>query len=279
MSSTRQKQDEAQREGIQDANASATQTDNLTPWGTVLNGQAGVSATRLASDLGVPIRVVKRLASPVGKMKMPSCNPFDVYDPALAKHLRDHPDVVKARARRLKRQVNPTASGANIAVKTRRKRCVSNLSANRPDLVNLYEKLVERLWSLSTEKKLGQKLYAELPAMLWDAFAPKPGAESEAIEVIVDTIWAMTKSRTWKVNNEWGGQDVPLVWQVWQTEPPVDTNPEIYENVFAAAIRHLWFPDERSPKYERRELALEKLAQLSSRQWPSVPTSEDTETS
>jgi hypothetical protein len=34
-------------------------------------------------------------------------------------------------------------------------------------------------------------------------------------------------------------QDEPLVFTILQSEMPVESNPELYENIFAAAVRHL----------------------------------------
>ncbi len=72
----------------------------LEPWGRVVSGQAGVSATRIAETLGVTPALVRRLAQPVGQMKMQRCHPFEVYDPCLVDQLRDRLEVVESRERR-----------------------------------------------------------------------------------------------------------------------------------------------------------------------------------
>ncbi|MER3481627.1 MAG: hypothetical protein C4327_14480 [Meiothermus sp.] len=82
-------------------------------------------------------------------------------------------------------------------------------------------------------------LYREYPAMLWNALGPRAEYQTEAIKIIVNILWAMTKERTWKVN-EFGEQDIPLSWVIWeeQIRPKTRRGQELYTNLFAAAIRH-----------------------------------------
>jgi hypothetical protein len=91
------------------------------------------------------------------------------------------------------------------------------------------------------------------------------GAE-EAIEIIVSIMWALPKTRTWKMT-EFGTQEPPLVLDIWQHNLSVRSRPEVYQNVFAAAIRHRWYDDDENTKFARRGLALERLQQISTRQW------------
>jgi len=243
----------------------STNTSKLEPIGKLVRGQPGVSATRIAEFLDVPAAVIKRLVRPVGVMKMSRRSPFQVYDPALVSELESHPEIGRARERRRKR----AGSDAGYrGTETRKDRCVDALCSLRPDLEWLYGALVERLWNPSSEQQLRESpLYRELLPLLWEALAPCPDTELEGRDVVIDILWAMTKTRTWKVNED-GDQDEPLAWELWRMKAPVDSNLEKYANVFAAAIRHLWFDDPKVPKFERRQLAVAKLRELSSREWP-----------
>jgi hypothetical protein len=237
--------------------------DDLRPWGQLLSGSEGISASRFASHLGVPVTTVKKICTPIGQMKMPYRNPFDVYDTATTNQFRDHPEIVKARERRLRRSRSDAASRA---VETRREKCVSQLLGDRSDLRSLYDALVRKLWSAATEGDLLKKdLYRKMPAQLWDALDPISGAEHKATEIIIDMLWACTKQRTWKVN-ESGGQDQPMLFMIFG--PMTKSNLSIYENCFAAAIRHLWFHNLPS-KFEGRQRALKELNTISRRTWPS----------
>lgn len=239
---------------------------DLAPWGRVISGQPGISANRLAQCLGVSVGLVKKLAQPIGQMKMPYRNAFAVYDAGLAQSLVDHPDVIVARGRKQARAGSGTAS-AKQAAQTRRQRVAEQLVGERSDLSSLYSELLQRLWSPSSERDLlDLNLYRELPAMLWDALAPRQGQAPDATELIVDILWAMTKRRTFKVN-EFGGQDMPLAYALWSDEADVESDPEPYRNVFAAAIRHVWYNDGPGSKGERRQMALERLRRISSRTW------------
>jgi hypothetical protein len=48
----------------------------LKPYGSLVSGKPGVSAPRLAEALDVPVPLIKRLARPVGRMKISYYNPF-----------------------------------------------------------------------------------------------------------------------------------------------------------------------------------------------------------
>jgi hypothetical protein len=94
------------------------------------------------------------------------------------------------------------------------------LSADQPALKELYTALVEKLWNPAFEKKIRsnpmwREFYSKLPAMLWDALAPKSEAAADAQTIICNILWAMTKERTWKVSAD-GGQSAPRVWDVWR---------------------------------------------------------------
>jgi hypothetical protein len=153
----------------------------LKPWGKLLSGVPGVSAPRIAKELGVSAKLVKKLAQPIGKMKLPSCSPFDVYDPNLAVLLREHPEVLRARQRRTPQALAEHQERAQRATDTRRQRCVTHLAQKTPELQPLYANLVRELWSPSTEADLlGEKIYQDLPAKLWRALAPRKEREEEA---------------------------------------------------------------------------------------------------
>lgn len=249
--------------------ACSVPVEELVPYGRLAYGSPGISATRLAEALDVPVGLVRRLVRPCGRMKIPYRREFDVYDPALAVSLRQHPEVLKAQERRRRR--DPEA--ARRAAAMRRQKLVDELSRERPDLRWLYEELVDRMWNPATEASLRHPLYRELPAVLYDALAPYPEHELDAIEIVVNIVWAMTKERTWKVDPDTREQAEPLVWRVWRERLTVDDHPAIYRDVFAAAIRHLaedqdglmyTIPD----KAGRRAWALSRLQEISSRIWP-----------
>jgi len=236
------------------------QDKGLKPYGTVLTGAPGVSASRIAEALDVSVATVKRLATPVGRMKLSGRTPFDVYEPELVDKLQSHPEVLKSRERKARVTVSHSAE-------TRRARCVEQLAVQRPELESLYEAVVEKLWSPASESEIkANPRYAQLPAMLWDALAPREGVEEEATAVICNILWMMTKKHQWKVT-EWGEQDLPLAWRVWKGNYAVAGNEEIYKNVFVASIRHLWFNDRNRPKEENRERAMERLQAISTRHW------------
>jgi hypothetical protein len=102
--------------------------------------------------------------------------------------------------------------------------------------------------------------------MLWDALQPWDCCEDEAVEIIVDILWAVTKMRTWKVDENTKEQHEPLVLGIWRRDVKIDADIEAYKNVFLAAIRHLKFDD--IPKYEGRRRAWEELKDMSQRSWP-----------
>lgn len=243
----------------------ASEPDDLAPWGRLIRGEPGVSAARLAAALGVSVALVRRLARPIGVMKLPYRNEFAVYDPRLAEELRDHPEVLKGRARRAGR-----AEPARKAAETRRAACIQKLSSGHAQLSPLYERLVERLWSPSNERELLEDpLYAEFPLMLWNGLMPRPGHEREAIELIVNILWAMDKERTWKVN-ELGEQEAPLAWSIWERRIGCQGKARsLYRNVFAAGLRHMAEDEGQidGSKFERRQQALRRLAEISARDW------------
>jgi hypothetical protein len=159
--------------------------------------------------------LIKKLAKPIGKMKIPYRSAFDVYNPDLAVVLQDHPEVLRALQRRTPQAQAARQQGAQRAADTRRQRCVAHLAQKAPELQPLYENLVKSLWSASTEADLlGETIYQDLPAMLWRALAPRKEREEDAITIIVDILWAVTKRRTWKVT-DWGTQAPPLVLSIW----------------------------------------------------------------
>jgi hypothetical protein len=251
---------------MENAEAAQNADNQLTPWGRLITGQPGISAARLAEALGVSVALVRRLAQPIGVMKLPYRNAFAVYDPGLVEKLADHPEVLKSRARLAGR-----AEAAQKAADTRRAACVRKLSSGHPELVPLYERLVERLWSPSSERKLlDDPLYAEFPYQLWKALMARPDHEQEAIELIVNILWAMDKERTWKVN-ELGEQEVPLAWSLWEQRIGCHGKraKELYRNVFAAGLRHMAEDkgDIEGNKFERRQEALRRLGEISARDW------------
>jgi hypothetical protein len=79
----------------------------------------------------------------------------------------------------------------------------------------------------------------------------------------VNSTWAIFKERTWKVNED-GGQDVPLLFSLVSVE--VDKAKDLWLNALLAAIRHTFF-DGVSLKSYGRELAFERLHQMSERDW------------
>jgi hypothetical protein len=212
------------------------------------------------------VPLIKRLARPVGRMKIPYYNPFDVYDPVLVDTLREHPEILKAQERRQK----GVTGNARAAANTRKSRCAEHLAVQRPELRELYEELVEKHWNPRTEAELkSDRLYTEFPAMLWDALAPFEEDADEAREIICNILWAMPKEHTWKVTED-GGQDTPLAWSIWNERLAVEGHEKHYRDVFAASIRHRWFRKSEIPKWRGRELALQRLSQISSRQWPDT---------
>ena len=190
-----------------------------------------------------------------------------VYDPDLVRKLNDHPEVVKGRARR-----SPTKSAAASKQFEERRGCCSDelvKLSGREDLWSLYDNITLKMWSPSTDRKLrGSDLYAKLPAMLWDALDPHDKWAAEAEDIITDIIWAMIKTRTWKVRED-GDQDVPLVWRIYHEKLSPEKDLSVFENVFAAAIRHTSPRDESNSKFDQRLLALEKLREISKRDWQS----------
>jgi hypothetical protein len=107
-----------------------------------------------------------------------------------------------------------------------------------------------------------------MPAILWDALQPWKEWEDEAIEIIVNILWAVTKERTWKVDQEEKEQLEPLVLGIWRNNVSPDEDPDAYKNVFLAAIRHLHYNDSNIPKSEGRRKAWEDLKDMSQRDWP-----------
>ena len=231
----------------------------LKPCGKLLSGARGVSAPRIAEQLGVSPNLIKKLAQPIGTMKMRYRNPFDVYNLDLAITLQDHPEVLRAQQRRTPERQARRSQAAQRSADTRRQRCAAHLTQKAPELQQLYESLVEELWSPSSEADLlGEKIYQALPAKLWRALAPRKEREEDAIEIIVDILWACPKMHTWKVTDD-GTQEPPLVLDIWHRNRSLRRHKEKYENVFAAASRHLWYDTEDAPKYALREMALERL--------------------
>ncbi len=231
-------------------------------WGRLIAGQQGISGSRIAETLGITLQAFLNMGfQPCGVMKIPYQKEFKVYEATLRESLNDHPEVVKARSRKT------GAKSGFQAAETRRKKCVGVLSNKRPDIEELYEALVEKLWNPASEKDLlDGSLYLELPAMLWDALQPWDCCEDEAVEIIVDILWAVTKMRTWKVDENTKEQHEPLVLGIWRRDVKIDADIEAYKNVFLAAIRHLKFDD--IPKYEGRRRAWEELKDMSQRSWP-----------
>ncbi len=70
---------------------STVESQPLEPWGRLVSGEPGVSASRIAEALGVSPTLIKGLARPVGYMKMPHRYAFEVYAPALTVELAQHP--------------------------------------------------------------------------------------------------------------------------------------------------------------------------------------------
>jgi hypothetical protein len=236
------------------------------PMGQLLSGKEGISASALAEHLGVTLYTIRKVAEPCGEMKLRYRSPFKVYDVQLAVDLKDHPTIVASR----KRRSNPGSSrdhAAYRAAETRRARCAERMAEEHPEMRFLYESVVDRLWSPSTERFLVRPLYRQFPVMLWHALDPYPEAEADAIEIVVNILWAMTKTRTWKVN-EAGEQDVPLSLRIWHERIDVSAQHRMYIDMFAAAIRHMDFDDE--PKPVGRELALMELERISKRLAPHV---------
>lgn len=224
-----------------------------------------MSASRIAKALEVTPRTVKKVASPVGKMKMPYRNTFEVFDPELVETLRDDPEIKKGQERKRRGQANRGLH--KKAAEKRRQKCIDHLAEKRPELRGLYERLVRTLWSPAQEDDLYDlAIYRGFPALLWDALLPKEEEKEEAEEVIANILWACSKTRTWKVN-EFGDQDFPLSLKAWESGIPYYQNPEIYRNIFASAIRHQKF-DWGYQKKQGRNRALEVLNRISSRDWP-----------
>ena len=209
----------------------------LKPCGKLLSGARGVSAPRIAEQLGVSPNLIKKLAQPIGTMKMRYRNPFDVYNLDLAITLQDHPEVLRAQQRRTPERQARRSQAAQRSADTRRQRCAAHLTQKAPELQQLYESLVEELWSPSSEADLlGEKIYQALPAKLWRALAPRKECEDDAIDIIVDIMWAVTKERTWKVT-DCGTQEPPLAFTVWYDNLSVRRHRKKYQNIFAASIR------------------------------------------
>lgn len=244
--------------------------DDLKPWGRVISGQAGVSAARLAAALGVSPGLIRRLAQPIGTMKLSGYSPFPVYDPGLAQALADHPEILKGQ----KRKSQASREKAIQAAARRREALAAHLAADHPHLLPLYRALVKQLWNPGMEPVLREDpLYREYPAMLWKALSPRDNRREEAIEIIVNILWAMTKEHTWKVN-EFGDKDIPLSWVIWEERinPETRQGRELYTNLFAAAIRHTFeLPGEN--KYQQRQAALRRLAQIQSLSSPERSSS------
>jgi len=237
--------------------------EQLKPWGTTLEGKSGLSVSRMAEILKITPRLVKKLAVPCGVMKMSYRNQFDVYDIGLLKSLQNHPEVLKGRIRKEKCKNRDYTK----PVEKRKRKCVDHISEKRPELCPLYKAIVNKLWNPATEKDIFKyQLYNEFPSVLWDALLPKKDFEETAIKIITDILWAMTKTHTWKVN-EYKEQDEPLSLIIYQHNISIKNDPESYQNMFAAAIRHMKYNNEALPKRRRREKALIELETISNRNW------------
>lgn len=244
---------------------------SLKPYGRIIEGEPGISATRLGEALGITIGQVRKLFKVIGVMKIPYCNAFKVYDPGLAITMKDDPTVVKARERKQKRQL-VAKEAAEKAARTRKNKCADALCGNRPDLRFLYQSIVDTMWSPSQEfRLLYGNFYSKTPALLWDALQPAEGSEDEAVDIITDIMWACQKRRTWKVNRDWKEQEEPLVFTIYSYDLSTETaeDLEIYKNVFLAAIRHAYYNDLDMPKADKRELAFKCLKRISNRDWGS----------
>lgn len=237
--------------------------EQLKPWGTILEGKPGLSSTRMAEILKITPRLVKKLVTPCGVMKIPYYNPFDVYDIGLLNSLQNHPEVLKGRIRKEKCKNRDYTK----TIEKRKRKCIDRISEKRPELYPLYKAIVNKLWNPATEKYIFKyELYNEFPSVLWDALLPKKDFEETAIIIITDILWAMTKTHTWKVNED-KEQDEPLSLIIYQYNISIKNDPESYQSMFAAAIRHLKYNDEDLPKWGRREKALIELETISNRNW------------
>lgn len=75
----------------------------LEPYGRLIDGEPGISATRLGGVLGISIGQVRKFFKAIGVMKIPYQKAFEVYDPELAITMKDDLDVVKGPGKETKK--------------------------------------------------------------------------------------------------------------------------------------------------------------------------------
>jgi len=219
--------------------------DNLEPWGRLISGSVGLSKSRLAEVLGVTPAVIAKIAKPCGRMKIPYRSEFDVYDPSLAQTLANDPRILAGRARRLRRD---PARSRQVAAQ-RRAKLTERLWLEHGDgsewSKTLIAETVERVWSPAQEK--GSDYLVCVACAVYRAIRPRPGAEQGAIEVAVNSAWAIGKPRTWKVTDD-GDQEEPLLTSLVSVE--VEDATDLWMNALLASIRHTF-----SSSHQEREIS------------------------
>jgi hypothetical protein len=189
-----------------------------------------------------------------------------------------------ARSRVLEAEASPEfvafrTSAPNRAEKSetqrrqRRQLLINRLSCPSHAPLAVYEEIVTRRFTPFNEPAFPEAFCRDMPEKLWLALSPRPEFEAEAIEIVVLIVLAALDTIAARRGQDVQGfEQVERVFEIWRNQLNLETGAgvEAFAHVFADAIA----PDNGRGHQltERRGYALDRLNQISTRQWSVGPS-------
>jgi hypothetical protein len=178
------------------------------------------------------------------------------------------PEFVAFKTSALKR-----AEKAAALRRRQRQLLINRLSCPSVAPLAVYETIVTRRLTPFNESSFPEAFCRDMPETLWLALSPRPEFEAEAIDVVVRVTLAALDARAGRLRDNAAPFDqVDRIFEIWDGRLDLNTGAgvEAFAYVFTEAIGP---NDKKGVRLaDRRGHALDRLNQISTRQWSVGPS-------
>lgn len=200
-------------------------------------------------------------------------------------HYRKAPQMrLYAQSRVLAAEASPEFIAFKASAPTRAEKAATRRQRQRQLLINqlscpsvaplaIYEAIVTQRLTPFNESSFPEAFCRDMPEKLWLALSPRPEFEAEAIEIVVQIVLAALDAHAGRRGHAAGRFDqVERVFDIWYGRLNLETGAgvEAFVYIFTEAIT----PNDKKGfrLADHRGYALDRLNQISTRQWSVAPS-------